>query len=1259
MSINKNKKTIFRESRLLHEMSEGAPWEQPESNPGKPDENCKSALADLSQGLSDGLVDIQESEYRDAAQKYIDNLTSSGESRKGHEKDMENFSIKRLEYMRGLKINDENKKEIVVLKIVDDKTAYQKKKIVEVKRRAPKTQKELDNLISEAENELLQIRSGFYEKTGDEDYKKYFEEKINKSSGSSDLDEEYKRIELSAVENPEKAHADLLAFREKLQPENDALRQKVEAKIFNNLLNNRLISGYGSDARMFYSQTQGFTNSLQTLFEQIQRGETPTDYFLQKVREEGQKTLDNGLRENLIHQHGEAKRMIRNLKFLDGDSEFVTKINKIEDALKKQLEAYETYLKQVTILSRKIQAVKGTSYDLESFGLEVGKELAVLTAAVAAAVAMGLAITATGGLAGAGLLVTLGNLGIGAVATGTATAVASSWAQAAIDGNTNQISDSWEMTKAIGGSIAANAAAGVAGQAVGTVGGKILGHFAKDGTALQKAAAERLQALADKYILKLAKAPKGEKTLLETLKEFVGNVGEETGEEILENTLQKIGEGEAGKRPVLGFVMQLIPSITKSGKKAFLSSAKCDVNITPSTKASLDGNNLRITYENPAEMVDLLRQRNIPPEKIEIFEQTGRLEMTEDGIKLSIETHPDTTRVEEDVSMVDPKTVEETSKKLQKVREKFKTDKALFEAIFGFSPMGPYKIEMTQLSFRVAMYNPIDTLRMQTKDNIAQKIQKVFSLTSFGRMKTAEIDIGEGETVSVNVESYRPYGITGADSTVKHEFRHVVNNENGVGILTMRGEKISLEDTDTEAVKMEKVTDFAHRISMKRVKDEISAFIIGGTNRTVLKYVKFDMPAYMGGSYDFKISEDFWHEAQSQGKFTDQQIAEMKKMAAAKLDVKKEVDKAYDAVEALESKGMSRNEAVNYLTSKENYDRDWLEVANSYQVKSDTVTLKNAGVYFDDRTNTYVFEQATPQELVRQMEQLTTSANIENDGSVTVVLKSGETLNIKRQLAEGYSPETETVAEITSRRLSPGQIISYRTFSDVGARTQMEEFHTAQTIEEGVRLFREVSSELERGVMERGHEPAIDEIEGEVENVICATSHAVNLKELALALSKDQSIKIPQLSKVGVDRTTFIKYIEADLEITRQLNELHGLEASFGNIISRQGVELKKHDREFLAGHFQEIYSKITGRFDEIDMAKLEEHAPEILRFKDEAEQAKESALRYTRDGKSEEALIEIEKVFVLLSGIDAHLKSYLAGTPAGKPWAHYLDLEP
>lgn len=677
-------------------MSENAPWEPQQSNPEKPAETCESDRKDLSQGLSEDLakspedteleqINKKEGDYKKAAKTYIDNLMANGESAKGHEKDEENLAIGYLEYVKSFEnyikliesgeIKNPKKTNMIGIAIVANDNSHSKISILEIPSPIPESSQLMRDRIMMAENGLLQARHDYYTKTGDESYRKYFEEDIEKkgryediykkrlidsaeSDGEGakkelprlqkdieDVSEEYKRLLSTAAESPENAYSKGLELHKKLSllwDKSEDTKQytrlnsayveaisfymgQVDAQVINNFTNNRYLSEYSRDVAFYSQQTNGFAESLQKLFSQIQNGETPTDYFMQKVREEAERTLNNPLREKLINGDSEARRFIKGLKKLEGNDEFTKRINKIQDALQKQFEANSEYLKEITILSIKIQTVKGSSYDWESLGVEVGKYLVVLAAATAAAVAIGALVAATGGVAIPGLLGVAANLGIQAGAAGLASTIASRYTQAAIEGDTKYIDDSADMAVSIVQSSAVNLGAGILGQAVGTAGGALLGKVANKSEVFRELVGKRLQELLIKRAAALntaaataTKATKG--TLGQEIMQMIKEIGEETGEEITEDMLQKIGEGMAPDYPMIGFAMQFLPSMIKAGKGKFLETTGTETfTISNGVTAKLSKNKINLEYTNKDSAVEVLKKMKVPDDKMQEF----------------------------------------------------------------------------------------------------------------------------------------------------------------------------------------------------------------------------------------------------------------------------------------------------------------------------------------------------------------------------------------------------------------------------------------------------------------------------------------------------------------------------------------------------------------------------------------------------------------------------------------------------------------
>lgn len=190
--------------------------------------------------------------------------------------------------------------------------------------------------------------------------------------------------------------------------------------------NNSEIVKYQEDFNEYQQRSELFIKSATRLFEQLQQGvEIPSEHFMAVMHEGAEEMLNSPIRKRM--QQSSAPQIINALNDLNN--------------LKNAENPINDFMNGTSKMAHTILKIEGSASTFASFAKHLGKDLAVIGAAVAGAVALGLAAAATGGVALAGAPVMSGILsaGITAVSAGLGGTVGAVYGQAAVDGNMDSI----------------------------------------------------------------------------------------------------------------------------------------------------------------------------------------------------------------------------------------------------------------------------------------------------------------------------------------------------------------------------------------------------------------------------------------------------------------------------------------------------------------------------------------------------------------------------------------------------------------------------------------------------------------------------------------------------------------------------------------------------------------------------------------------------------------------------------------------------
>lgn len=231
--------------------------------------------------------------------------------------------------------------------------------------------------------------------------------------------------------------------------------KQTELAIADIALKNKEVVTYRDDSALYKQRAELFIKAATRLFKQIEGGmDIPGESFMQVLHEGANELLNSPLRKRL--QESKAPELIRSLKGIDQTNANVENLSKFDENVNKFMDATNQ-------IANAILRVKGSADNFASFAKDLGKELAIVSASIAGALAMGALITATGGAALAAAPAVVSVL-FTATAMGLGGAIGSKYSQAAIEGNTDAIMDSKEMMIAWGEGTAFALAFGGAGK---------------------------------------------------------------------------------------------------------------------------------------------------------------------------------------------------------------------------------------------------------------------------------------------------------------------------------------------------------------------------------------------------------------------------------------------------------------------------------------------------------------------------------------------------------------------------------------------------------------------------------------------------------------------------------------------------------------------------------------------------------------------------------------------------------------------------
>lgn len=254
-------------------------------------------------------------------------------------------------------------------------------------------------------------------------------------------------------------------------------------------------------------------------------------------------------------------------------------------------------------------------------------------------------------------------------------------------------------------------------------------------------------------------------------------------------------------------------------------------------------------------------------------------------------------------------------------REKF-SDEDLVEQLLGFKPKSAFIITPTPTSFDITFYSPADWMRADKESSF------IHNLITKGRS-------GQGiENKSIPVNYYNPFSIPfgfAGEQTRTHELRHSLNKivhpacRKNIGGCTI-DTNLDKESQINQAI------DFISKYKFYSLKEELSAYITDGSSEKKLLLWTFRSRLALGLYNIRDMPKNFWNYLAEKG-FDKNDIQKVKQ--AVKINIKNVIRNSYEAIELLQQKGYSRDWAVSFLCTEDNFMEDWLEVAEACPTNPD------------------------------------------------------------------------------------------------------------------------------------------------------------------------------------------------------------------------------------------------------------------------------------------------------------------------------------
>ncbi len=248
------------------------------------------------------------------------------------------------------------------------------------------------------------------------------------------------------------------------------------------------------------------------------------------------------------------------------------------------------------------------------------------------------------------------------------------------------------------------------------------------------------------------------------------------------------------------------------------------------------------------------------------------------------------------------------------------SDDALAETLLNFKPNGLFTIAATPVAFDIIFYNTKDW------DNFRNKKDKLdivkHHVFTHGLSKMTNIQLPGNINLQIPFNCYPP---SHPPVEFAHESRHSMNKITGrrQGL----GEETS-KNIEKEQI-IENIIDLTENFLLNNLKDELSAFLDQGVSKARLKLWSF-RSRYAFGLYNFKgMPKDYWEYMKKEYSLTDGEIKKIKKEVSKRMNVSDITNRSYAAVKLLARKGYSKDWAVSFLCTEDNFMEDWLEAAKA------------------------------------------------------------------------------------------------------------------------------------------------------------------------------------------------------------------------------------------------------------------------------------------------------------------------------------------
>jgi len=252
---------------------------------------------------------------------------------------------------------------------------------------------------------------------------------------------------------------------------------------------------------------------------------------------------------------------------------------------------------------------------------------------------------------------------------------------------------------------------------------------------------------------------------------------------------------------------------------------------------------------------------------------------------------------------------------LKRLKEQYSDDQ-LFNAFYGFRPVGEFSISLSPVSFTVRITDEKDWEQIAWRHSEGELLS---GMHSFGLTKKDEVYYVDSIWTEKPGQSTKDH-----EQTLAHEKRHSVNS------LLVETE----DEHRTSTYQLYKfkqpfpatLYDWCREKTIANAKDEILAYMESDDLETDKRQTVIDV---YGTNYS-PLSDGYF--ASVEGRIEEDlgiNIETFKRNCTVTIDMEKMISDAQEAVRIIEEKGHSRTFALSYLCIKENFDSDWIELANS------------------------------------------------------------------------------------------------------------------------------------------------------------------------------------------------------------------------------------------------------------------------------------------------------------------------------------------